>query len=129
MAHELGHAVVRHAATDTSVLMRKVLGVTSLGDRKDITEKYNLLIERVRTKRVARREGHEDAQQLEADKIGVYAMAAAGYDTAAFYNAFGRLTESKDKSGNWFSDIFGKKTPEEKRLREMANAAEKLPAA
>lgn len=129
IAHELGHAVVRHAANDISVSMRKVLGINSLGDRKDITEKYNLLIERARTKSVSRPRGHEDEQQLEADKIGIYAMAAAGYDTAAEYNAFARLTESKEKSGNWFSNIFGKMTPEQKRLREMANAAGKLPAA
>ncbi|HEV2864743.1 MAG TPA: M48 family metalloprotease [Pyrinomonadaceae bacterium] len=129
MAHELGHAVVRHASTDMSVLMRKVLGISSLGDRKDIIDKYNLLIERARTKRVSRPRGHMDEQQLEADKIGVYAMAAAGYDTAAYYNAFARMTESKEKSGNWFSDMFSKVTPEQKRLREMANAAEKLPAA
>jgi WD40 repeat protein len=128
MAHDGVAQLVRHAATDISVSMRKILGVTSLGDRKDVTEKYNLLIERARTKRVSRPRGHEDDQQLEADKIGVYAMIAAGYDPSAFISAFARLTESKEKSGNWFSDIFGKMTPEQKRLREMANATEKLPA-
>jgi predicted Zn-dependent protease len=46
MAHELGHATVRHSASDVSELFKKILNVTQLGDRKDITEKYNLLIER-----------------------------------------------------------------------------------
>ena len=54
MAHELGHAVVHHAARDMSELFKKILNVTQLGDRKDITEKYNLLIERERTKSVYR---------------------------------------------------------------------------
>lgn len=128
MAHELGHAVVRHGAVDMSAAMRKVLGVTQLGDRKDIQNKYNLLIENARTKPVARRAGHEDAQQLEADKIGLFAMAAAGYAPAAFTSFFDRLTENAGKTGSWFSDLFGNTRPEQKRVREMINATEQLPA-
>jgi WD40 repeat protein len=128
LAHELGHAVVRHGAIDFSQLLKKVLNVTSLGDRKDVIEKYNLVLERHRTKNISRDSGHENEQQLEADRIGLYAMVAAGYDPSAFADFFGRLVESKGKSGNWFSDVFGKTKPEEKRLREMAKASEKLPA-
>ena len=129
IAHELGHAVVRHAAADISESLRKILNVTSLGDRRDVTEKYNLLIERARTKSLSRRRSHEDGQQLEADRIGLYAMVAAGYDPAASYTLFERITETKAKSGGWFSDLFGKAAPEQKRLREMLRVAEQMPAA
>ena len=126
IAHELGHAVVRHGATDMSELLRKILGVSALGDRRDIVEKYNLLIERARTKSFSRRRGHENEQQLEADRVGLYAMIAAGYDPAAFSSFFDRLTESEGKTGGWFSDLFGNTRPEHKRLREMIRATEKL---
>jgi len=129
IAHELGHAVVRHGATDISEAFRKVLNVTSFGDRKDITDKYNLLIERARTKRVSSRRGHENDQQLEADKIGLFAMVAAGYDPAAFTSFFDRLTETEGKTGSWFSDLFGNTKPAQKRLREMIRATEQLPPA
>jgi WD40 repeat protein len=129
MAHELGHATVHHTASDMSELFKKVLNVTVLGDRKDITEKFNLLIERERTKRVSQATNHESAQQLEADRIGLFAMVAAGYDPNAFPEFFARLTEAKAKSGNWFTNIFGGSTPTEKRLREMIKATELLPAA
>jgi Peptidase family M48 len=129
IAHELGHAVVRHGAADTSEALRKILNVTALGDRKDITEKYNLLIERARTKRISRGRGHENEQQLEADKIGLFAMIAAGYDPSAFFSFFDRLTESEGKTGSWFSDLFGSIRPAEKRLREMLRATEQLPPA
>ena len=128
MAHELGHATVRHAASDMSELFKKILNVTQLGDRKDITEKFNLLIERERTKRASRGSGHESAQQLEADRIGLFAMVAAGYDPNAFSEFFARLTEAKAKSGNWFTNIFGSSSPTDKRLREMIKATELLPA-
>lgn len=129
MAHELGHATVHHGATDLSERLKKILNVTSLGDRRDITEKYNLLIENARTKRISQKGGHENAQQLEADKIGLFAMIAAGYDPAAFTAFFDRLTESDGKTGGWFSDFFGKTTPNQKRLREMTEATEQLPPA
>lgn len=128
IAHELGHAVVRHSATDISEDLRKILGVKSLGDRRDVTEKYNLLIERARTRRVSRRESHEGEQQLEADRLGLFAMVAAGYDPAAFTSFFDRLTENEGKTGSWLSDFFGRTRPEQKRVREMIRATERLPA-
>ena len=128
MAHELGHAAVRHAASDMSELFKKILNVTQLGDRKDITDKFNLLIERERTRKVSRGSGHESAQQLEADRIGLFAMVAAGYDPNAFSEFFARLTEAKAKSGNWFTSIFGNSNPTDKRLRDMIKATEQLPA-
>lgn len=127
MAHELGHAVVRHAATDISERMRKVLKINSLGDSRDVTEKYNLLIENIRTKRVPQSRGHENEQQLEADKIGLFAMVAAGYDAEAFTGFFDRLTENNGKTGSWFSDLFGNARPEQKRVREMIRATDALP--
>lgn len=129
LAHELGHAAVHHGATDMSSLMRKILNVTSLGDRKDITEKFNLLIERSRTKKISQKGGHEDEQQVEADRIGLFAMVAAGYDSGANFTFFDRLTESKGKTGGWFSDLFGKTTAEQKRLREIARHVEQIPVA
>jgi len=127
MAHELGHATVHHGAADMSQLFKKILSVTSLGDRKDITDKYNLLLERERTKMVSRSSDHESDQQLEADRIGLFAMVAAGYDPNAFSEFFSRLVEEKAKSGNWFTNVFGHSSPEEKRLREMVKATEQFP--
>ena len=127
MAHELGHAVVRHGANDFSELLKKLLNVTQVGDRKDIAEKYNLLIERSRTKNISNSEGSE--QQLQADRAGVYALVAAGYDPNAFAAFFDRLAETNGKTGNWFGDIFGKVKPDQKRLREMIKLSEQLPPA
>lgn len=127
IAHELGHAAVRHVASDFSEMLKKVLNVTQVSDRKDIIEKYNLLIERRRTKRISRSSGHNSEQQLEADRIGLYAMVAAGYDPASFASLFDRLAETKGKTGSWFGDLFGGTKPEERRLREMIRATEQLP--
>lgn len=126
MAHELGHATVHHGATDISSLFKKILNVTTLGDRKDISEKFNLLIDKSRTKKISQKGSHEDAQQVEADRIGLFAMVAAGYDSGANFTFFDRLTDSKGKTGGWFSDLFGKTTAEQKRLREISKNAEQM---
>jgi WD40 repeat protein len=129
IAHELGHATARHSAVDFSDALRRILGVTAVTDRKDIVEKYNLLIERERTKRVSRKSGHENEEQLEADRIGMFAMVAAGYDPLAFFTFLDRVTESEGKTGSWFSELFGTTRPEQKRLREIIRATEQLPQA
>lgn len=127
LAHELGHATVRHSATDISNQLKQLLNVTQVGDEKDITQKYNLVLERWRTKDISRSADHESGQQLEADRIGLFAMVSAGYDPTSFTSFFDRLVETKGKTGSWFSDAFGKSKPEQKRLREMIKVTEQLP--
>jgi WD40 repeat protein len=127
IAHELGHGLMHHTAVDLSRLFREILGVNEVTDRKDIFEKYNRLIENARRKNV-RIEDHEEGQQLEADRAGLYAMIAAGYDPQAFSSFWDRFAETKGKTGSWFTDIFGTTKPEQKRLREMLKVASTIPA-
>ncbi|HUF03573.1 MAG TPA: M48 family metalloprotease [Aridibacter sp.] len=127
LAHELGHGIVRHGAQDLSKFFKEVLKVDSLGDRADVFAKYNELIDRQNTKRVRSSRSHVGDQQLEADRIGVFAMTAAGYDPDAFTSAFDRLFETEGKTGSWFSDLFGSTTPEQKRLREITDAVKLMP--
>jgi WD40 repeat protein len=126
IAHELGHLVAHHSAIDTTRRLKEVLGVTSVGDRRDIFEKYNQLIENVRRKpeayKVREREG-----QISADQVGMFALVAASYDPQAMATFWVRTTETKGKKGNWFSDLFGTTKPEERRLREMIKLASAVP--
>lgn len=127
IAHELGHLVARHSAIDTTRRLKEVLGVTSVGDRRDIFEKYNLLIENFRRKpeafKVRDREG-----QISADQAGMLALVAAGYDAEAMARFWDRTAETKGKKGSWFSDLFGTTKPEQRRLREMIKLASAVPA-
>lgn len=129
IGHELGHGIVRHGSIDMTQSFKELLNVNEVGDRKDIFEKFNRMIENQRTKRMRPRRGHEDAQQLEADQIGFYAMAAAGYDPKAIVTAWDRLAETEGRTGGGFAGIFTGTKPEEKRLRELTNSLEKIPAA
>lgn len=131
IAHELGHIIARHSAVDTTILFREVLGVTQVGDRRDIFEKYNQLIENSARKPKAfeKLENHEAGNQNVADLIGLYALVQAGYDPDAQASLWDRYFELKGQTGGGFlSDLFGRTKPEQKRLREMLKGLESLPA-
>jgi hypothetical protein len=131
LAHELGHAVTRQPATGMTRLLREVLNVTSVSDRQDVFAKYNELVENARRKPKAfnRGENHEQREQVIADQIGLYALAAAGYDPQALSTFWDRYAETKGKtSGGFLSDLFGTTRPEVVRLREMLKLLGTLPA-
>ncbi len=130
MAHELGHAITRQPATGMTRLFREVLGVTGVTDRRDIFEKYNQLVDNAQRKPKAfqRGESHEQKEQLIADQIGLYGLAAAGYDPQALSAFWDRYAETKGKTGGFLSDLFGTTKPESMRLREMLKVLGTLPA-
>src|SRR5678815_250370 len=71
IAHELGHLVVHQGAIDTTRQFKEALGITSVGDRRDIFEKYNQLIENSNKKREAFRPRDREKGQLFADQAGM----------------------------------------------------------
>lgn len=129
IAHELGHQVARHGSIRMTRIMREVLEVTEVKDRRDIFEKYNQMVENSARKPKAfeREERHTDKNQLEADLIGLFAMAAAGYDPQSFTSFYDRLVETKGKTGNFFTDLFGTTSTASRRLREMMKGSASLP--
>ncbi|HEX7999073.1 MAG TPA: M48 family metalloprotease [Pyrinomonadaceae bacterium] len=129
IAHELGHLVARESAIDITRRFREVLGVTQVTDRRDIFEKYNQLLENFRRKPAAFKPRDREKGQMVADQAGFYALVSAGYDPSALARFWDRMTETKGKTGGFFSDLFGSTRPEERRLREMLKALSALPAA
>jgi WD40 repeat protein len=130
LAHELGHAASGQMGAEMTRLFREVLGATGVTDRRDIFEKYNQILDNAARKPGAWKRGdrEEEGQQYEADRIGIYAMAAAGYDPQAFVSMWNRLTDVKGKTGGWLSDLFGTTRPESRRLREILKGVSTLPA-
>jgi WD40 repeat protein len=127
IAHEIGHGVARQLPVELTKRFREVLGVTSVGDRADVFDKYNQLVEN--SMRKPARASNPHGEQTEADRVGLYALALAGYDPQAQAALWDRLAETKGKTGGFLSDLFGTTSPEARRLREMLKALSALPAA
>lgn len=129
LGHELGHLVARQQAQDMSRAFRDVLGIKSLSPDEDLFGLYNQFMESVRLKKVhAQPSGDEQRSQQVADQLGVQSVVRAGYAPQAFPDFMDRLMETKGKTGNWFSDLFGYTRPDSKRLREALKDVANLPA-
>jgi WD40 repeat protein len=125
LAHELGHIVTHQQAIEMTARLREGLGVTQLGDRADVFEKFHKVLENAR--RMRRRDDKEEAQQYVADQVALYAMARAGYAPHAFVDFWDRFQQTHGKTGSWLSDLFGTTKPSERRLGVMLKNLSALP--
>jgi hypothetical protein len=128
LAHEIGHIITRQNAIDMTRRFQRVLGVNEVGDRKDILDKWNRLLDSAATKPAKFDEKREQQEQLIADRIALHAMTRAGYQPSRFADFFDRLVQTKGNKGSFLSDLFGSTSPESKRLRELVRNASLLPA-
>ena len=130
LGHEMGHLTARQQGMDLSREFREVLGIKSVSENDDLLELYNQFVESVRLKkRHSESTGNEDKNQAIADQIGVQAVARAGFAPQAFPGFLDRLMQTKGKTGNWFTDIFGATKPDSRRLREALKDVSSLPSA
>jgi predicted Zn-dependent protease len=126
IGHELGHIVTHQQANMYTRLFREQLGTNEVTDRKDIFEKYNRLLDEWREHSSIRID--PEAQQQEADRVGLEAAVRAGYSPQALADFWDRFTENKGKTGSWFSELFESTPPESKRYREMVKDIAALPS-
>ena len=126
IGHEIGHIASHQFAFETTADLKRLLGVTQVGDRADVYAKFEALMDaRLKDKHPMK---GEDEKQDEADRIGVYAVAAAGYRPNASAEFWNRVFFVGGKTGGRISDFFGITKPTEKRLRGMMTMAAALPA-
>jgi WD40 repeat protein len=131
LGHEMGHILTHQGAIEMTRLFRQVLGLTTVGDRQDIFDKFNRLIDNAarNPKAFQLERTQEEPHQYQADDVGLYAVANAGYSTQAFVQFFDRFAQLQGKTGNFLSDFLGWTKPNEKRLHEMHKSLDALPSA
>ena len=133
LAHEMGHVLAHHSATQATENLRRVLQVTQVGDDADVVAKWNLYLNNYKRVRYtssdeARSQKTENQHQEQADSIALSLVAKAGYSAQAFVDAFDRIAETKGKTGNAWTDLFGDTPPDSKRLRQLVKERPVLPA-
>ncbi len=125
LGHEFGHVLARQGSRRMTRVLRSGLGVQSIGDRADVFARYNQILDG--SSRAAAPPKYVD-DEVAADQLSLYALAAAGYDPAAMVTFFDRLTENNGVTGGVMSDFLTLTRPESKRVREMARTLASLPA-
>ncbi|MFI5095819.1 MAG: M48 family metallopeptidase, partial [Candidatus Acidiferrales bacterium] len=133
LGHELGHILMHENAIIVSQLFHEILGVNAVGDRKDISEKLRQLLDSIDRDRKSLRkaaqiiERQEGIRQYEADRMALYASAAAGFSPQAYVELFDRSAGTNGRSGSVLTDFFGATTSNLRRLREIKKTLSQLP--
>ena len=128
LAHELGHLRAHQAAVKVTSQLHEVLGVDKVGDRDDIFNRYQQLLDSWRKNPKAfQRSASELKEQEVADDLGLQMLARAGYRAEAFTEMFDHLAGTEGKTGNWFTDLFGVTSSNQRRLRDMVKVVQSLP--
>jgi len=133
LGHELGHILMHENAIIVSQLFHEILGVNAVGDRKDISEKLRRVLDSIdRDRKLLRKaaqiiERQEEIRQNEADRVAVYASAAAGFSPQAYVELFDRSGGTNGSSGSFLTDFFGETTSNLRRLREIKKTVRQLP--
>jgi predicted Zn-dependent protease len=133
LGHELGHILMHQSAVIVSQLFHEILGVNTVSDRKDISEKLRRMLDSIdRDTKLLRKaaqiiEGQEGIRQNEADRLALYASAAAGFSPQAYVELFDRSAGMNGSTGSVLTDFFGETTSNLRRLREIKKALRQLP--
>ena|SRR5271157_5399902 len=133
LGHELGHALTHQNSIIASQLFREILGVKVVSDRNDIQEKLMRVLDSIdRDPRLLRKsaeimEKQERMHQSEADRMALYASAAAGFSPQAYVELFERSEGTNGKTGSMLTDYFGATTSNLRRLREIQKTLKHLP--
>jgi Peptidase family M48 len=127
IAHEMGHIVTHQHAIRMTRVLKQVLGVTQVGDRADIYDKFQRVLENERRKPL-HISAEEDEDQYIADQVALFAMARAGFAPQSYVDLWDRFNATHGNAGSWFTDLLGHTKPEQKRLRELLNGVSMMPA-
>ena len=128
IGHEMGHILSHQFAVEFTADLKRLLNVTSVGDKADIYAKFQRLVDASMKDKHPSRGGDSDQGQDEADTVAVYATATAGYRPQAYSEFWNRMFFVDGKIGGPLSDFFGVTKPEEKRLRSILKLIAALPA-
>ncbi|MBB5315547.1 M48 family metalloprotease [Tunturiibacter empetritectus] len=127
VAHEMGHILSHQFAIETTADLRRLLGVTSVTDRADIYTKFQRLTDARQHDKHAIAVDSDDKQDG-ADRVAVYAAAAAGYRAQAYAEFWDRSFFVGGKTGGRLGDFFQTTTPSQKRLRRIRGIIAELPS-
>jgi hypothetical protein len=127
IGHEMGHILSHQFGIETTADLKRLLNITSVGDKADVYAKFQLLIDARMKDKHPTRTGNSDEGQDQADTVSAYAIAAAGYRPQAFSEFWDRMFFVDGKVGGPLSDFFGVTKPQEKRLRAILKLVNSLP--
>ncbi len=129
LAHEIGHIYTHQVATRISRLMSMRLDVKTLGDERDVLDKYQRMLNARSKYREDLDEKDEEKDEFRADAVGLYAMVRAGYAPQALAANLERIADRRGWKGNFLTDVLDATSLEAMRIRTAQKIANSAPEA
>ncbi len=102
LAHEMGHIVTHQQAIRMTRVLKQVLGVTQVGDRADIYDKFHRFLEN-ELRKPSHVSGEGEGDQYIADQVALFAMARAGFAPQSYVELWDRFNSTHGNAGNWLT--------------------------
>ena len=128
LAHEIGHIYTHQVAIGFTRGFKAMLHVTSVGDRSDVEDKFQLYLNAPWKDAAGESEDQAEKDELLADRVGMYALVRAGYAPKAFAENLDRVAANKGHTGNALTDLLGATSEVSLRIR-TAHRIVGIPAA
>ncbi|MFP5226159.1 MAG: M48 family metalloprotease [Acidobacteriota bacterium] len=128
LAQEIGRIYIHHGASSVTRRMKGVLHVKKLGDRADVYDKFERMLNMPTDEYDYLTPGEQEDDELMADRVGMYAMLKAHYNPKAFATFLDRVNENGGFTGNLFTDALDVTPLIALRVRMADKAVSSLPA-
>ncbi|MGO9776651.1 MAG: M48 family metalloprotease [Terracidiphilus sp.] len=133
LAQEIGSIYIHHTATVYTRAMDKLLDVKSLGGQADVRDKYQRMLNIPRdileykwNPQLSIQDREND--ELQAGRVGFYAMVKAGYAPQAFDSILDRASLNEGYKGNLITDALDLTTNTSMRVRMAEKMNKSLPS-
>jgi roadblock/LC7 domain-containing protein len=129
VSHEVGHIYTHQVAIEFTRQLKAMMKVTSVGDRADVADKTQLLLNAPWKDKADESEDEEEKNELLADRVGMYALIKAGYAPRALAENLDRIAANKGHTGNFLTDVLGGTSEISRRVRVARKISATLPEA
>jgi WD40 repeat protein len=127
LSHEIGHIYTHQVAIAYTRELKAMLHVSALGDRQDVEDKLQLLLNAPWKEGADESEDQAEKDELLADRVGMYALIKAGYAPRALAENLDRIAANKGHTGNFLTDALGTTSEISLRVRTARKIASGLP--
>jgi len=127
LSHEIGHIYTHQVVIEFTREFKAMLNVTTLGDQKDIVDKFQLSLNAPWKERAGESEDDQEKNELLADRVGIYALIKAGYAPRALSENLDRIAVNKGHTGSILTDVLGTTSEINRRVRVARKIANSLP--
>ena len=111
LAQAIGKVYIHHTASAVTRRIERLMHVKALGDRENVYDTFQRMLNIPPDEYSILSQSEQEDDELNADRVGMWAMINAHYDPKAFASFLDRVNDNGGYTGNLFTDVFDM-TPE-----------------